>query len=265
MDAAGGDGHVYPFTSIERKLRSTQIREQLERAIVLGEFKPGERLPSERELSSAFGVSRVSVREALRWLEAVGMITVAAGRGCFVAEARNGFALPLRRWLSIHCNEVLELLKVREALDALAAEEVTRNADASTKARIVDASEAFENAVSSVDPLSVERLVELDMAFHDLLADASESFLLALLVRDLNAYLSEAREITLATDERQRKSAAEHQAIVDAVLAQDPSRARAAAAAHVASARASVMQLVTEDHSQRGSRFTSDNSDAPAD
>src|SRR6266516_4420093 len=109
-----------PLTTIKRTQRSEEVRLQIERAIRAGDFAPGERLPSERELVETFGVSRVSVREAIRSLEAQGRVKVEQGKGAFVSERRSGFGEPMARWLEHHQDEVVELQRVRGALDGLA-------------------------------------------------------------------------------------------------------------------------------------------------
>src|SRR5213082_4310339 len=98
-----------PLRMISKTQRSEQIRVQIEQAIRSGDFAPGSRLPSERELVDTFGVSRVSVREAINSLEAVGLIRVEHGRGAFVTDRRSGLGQPMARWLQLHEGEVLEL------------------------------------------------------------------------------------------------------------------------------------------------------------
>src|SRR5919109_2773175 len=94
-----GDGGApkSPLTSIRRTLRSEEVRRQIEDAIRSGHFAPHERLPSERELVETFGVSRVSVREAIRALETLGFVKVYQGRGAFVTDRRSGLGEPLSR------------------------------------------------------------------------------------------------------------------------------------------------------------------------
>src|SRR5439155_19199187 len=84
-----------PLTTINRTGRSEEVRLQIERAIRSGDVAPGERLPAERELVETFGVSRVSVREAIRSLEALGLVRVYQGRGAFVSDRRSGLGEPL--------------------------------------------------------------------------------------------------------------------------------------------------------------------------
>src|SRR4029077_5150085 len=112
------------FRNIDNTQRMQLVREQLEDAIGRGVFGPGARLPSERELVEQFGVSRVSIREALRSLEALGVIEILRGRGSFVAgEPLQQRELRVRAWLSAHSHEVIDLLKVRGAIETLAAGE----------------------------------------------------------------------------------------------------------------------------------------------
>jgi DNA-binding FadR family transcriptional regulator len=222
--------------TIDRVQRRAAVRVQLEDAIRRGDIAPGERLPSERELVEAFGVSRVSVREAIRSLEAQGRVRVEQGRGVFVSDRRSGFGEPLSRWLEQHQDEVVELQRVRGALDALAAECVVETFTVTAVGAIADVHQAFLALVE--DEAAIEELAELDVAFHLAIAEASGNRLLYDLLSDLHTYLAQSRHLVLASAERRAQSAAEHGRIVDAVLARDSAAAYDAAAAHVRSVRA---------------------------
>jgi DNA-binding FadR family transcriptional regulator len=228
------------FHSIERTPRSELVREQLEDAITRGDFKPGDALPSERELVDVFGVSRVSVREAIRALEAVGLVEVYQGRGCFVAKGpTDGYVGPFARWLEVHRDDVVDLIKVRGALDELAAESAAERADAPSLARVKKAHEAFSRAIDEPDG-RLDRIVELDIEFHLAIAEASGSKLMRHLLDDLNSHLHESRRIALSPDGRPKESAHEHSVIVRALLEARPADARAAAARHVDAVRVAV-------------------------
>jgi DNA-binding FadR family transcriptional regulator len=242
------------FRSIERTSRSELVREQLEDAITRGDFKPGDSLPSERELVEAFGVSRVSVREAIRSLEAVGLVEVYQGRGCFVAKGpTDGYVGPFARWLEVHKDEVLDLLKVRGALDELAAESAAQRADTRSLARVRKAHEAFSRAIENPDA-RLEHIVDLDIEFHLAIAEASGSKLMGHLLDDLNSHLHESRKIALSPTGRPQESAAEHSLIVRALLDGKPAEARAAAARHVAAVVAAVAQSPSGETSTRRGR-----------
>src|SRR5712691_1532173 len=225
-----------PLTTIKRTQRSEEVRLQIERAIRAGDFAPGDRLPSERELVETFGVSRVSVREAIRSLEALGFVRVYQGRGAFVTDRRSGFGEPMTRWLEMHRGEVLELRGVR---DELAAASTVEHYDEDKVAAIVAAHDAFAAAVENEAP--TDELVSLDIDLHLAIAEASGVRLLYDLLSDLRSYLSESRHVALAPAGRPAKSASEHTLIVDAILARDANLARLATTHHIASVR----ELVT--------------------
>jgi len=228
------------FTSIDNTQRTQLVREQLEAAITRGTFKPGARLPSERELVDQFGVSRVSVREALRSLEALGMIEIRRGRGSFVTSE----LAPVKQWLSMHSEEVVDLLKVRGAVERLAAEEAARRQDRQSLARLADVHADFVGAVEA--NASLGRLVELDVKFHKALADSSGSPLVAELTQQLNSHLAEARRLTMMPPGRPRQSAREHDNIVRAVLAADASAASRAMRKHVQAVEDAVVRFSRE-------------------
>ena len=228
-----------PLTTIKRTQRSEEVRLQIERAIRAGDFAPGDRLPSERELVETFGVSRVSVREAIRSLEALGFVRVYQGRGAFVTDRRSGFGEPMTRWLEMHRGEVLELLGVRGALDELAAASTVEHYDEDKVAAIVAAHDAFAAAVENEAP--TDELVSLDIDLHLAIAEASGVRLLYDLLSDLHSYLSESRHVALAPAGWPAKSASEHTLIVDAIVARDATLARLATTRHIASVR----ELVT--------------------
>lgn len=234
------------LTGIRKTATTEQVRNQIHRAIVEGEFAPGDKLPSERQFVEMLGVSRVSVREAIRALEAVGMVEVFHGRGSFVAADRNdAYASSFRGWLSVHRDEVLDLLRIRGALDELAAESAAALDDSTGVEAIGEARAAFR--VATEDPeSSLEELVASDVAFHDAIAVASGSPLLVDLLGELHSYMAESRHVTLAPPGRPARSAAEHDAIVAAIEAGDPAKARAAAAKHVEGVRSAIAEFLAE-------------------
>ena len=228
-----------PLRTIKRTQRSEEIRRQIESAIKNGDFGPGERLPSERELVETFGVSRVSVREAIRSLEAIGLVRVYQGRGAFVNDRRSGLGEPMARWLDLHRDEVLELLGVRGALDEYAAALAAEVHDVTKIAAITAAHEAFTAAVAS--EASAADLVPLDIDFHIAIAEASGNRLLYDLLADLHSYLAESRYLALVPPGRPARSAEEHAAIVEGIVAGDAPAARRATSSHIAAVRELVI------------------------
>jgi GntR family transcriptional regulator, transcriptional repressor for pyruvate dehydrogenase complex len=219
--------------NIRQIARTQQVREQIEAAIERGDYRAGDRLPSERELGEMIGVSRVSVREAIRSLEALGLVEVQHGRGCFVTQGPGDeYASSFGRWLTLHRDEVMDLMKVRGALDALAAEAAARHADDAMVARLHELNAAFNDA-RAVEPADVAQLIAADKAFHNGIAEASGSPLLATLLGELRDHIDRSRALLLGDPQRARASAREHQAVVEAIAARDPVAAGRAAGSHI--------------------------------
>jgi len=246
--AAASGAPSSPLRTIKRTQRSEEIRRQIEDAIKGGDFGPGERLPSERELVETFGVSRVSVREAIRSLEAIGLVRVYQGRGAFVNDRRSGLGEPMARWLDLHRDEVLELLGVRGALDEYAAALAAERQDVPKVDAIGAAHEAFTTAAAG--EASAADLVPLDIDFHIAIAEASGNRLLYDLLSDLHSYLAESRYLALVPPGRAARSAEEHAGIVGAIVAADPSAARHATSRHIAAVRELVIAGMHADREQ---------------
>lgn len=207
---------------------SDGVVSELVNAIRAGRIRQGEKLPSERQLSEQLGVSRVSVREGLRMLELLEMIEVKQGRGAFVvsSDVKPSGRL-LRHWLSAHRDEVLELLEVREALEATAAALA-----ADRKASIA--------APGPLDVSDLEALVDQDLMFHRSIAHASGNPVLASLISELNGTLTESRFAMFAIPGRPKRSHADHSAIAKAIRSGDSAAAHAAMRTHIAETRADI-------------------------
>jgi GntR family transcriptional regulator, transcriptional repressor for pyruvate dehydrogenase complex len=225
------------FTSVVRVSPTQEIRRQLLEAIRRGDYQPGDPIPSERELCETFNVSRVSVREAIAGLEALGVVSVQQGRGCFVTKTvGDRFVGPFGEWLDTYHDQLLELLNVRKALDELAAHEAARHADAETLDELRRVHERFRGAVSGDSPPDLELLAELDVAFHSAVSRASGSKLLHNLLTELAGHIADSRRITFAREGQPMRSFNEHAAILAAVLDGDAERAKRSAGNHVLSA-----------------------------
>lgn len=178
-------------------------------------------------------MSRVSVREALAGLEALGVIKIRHGKGAIVQERPGGdYALPFADYLRLYRSDIVELLKVRRALDELAATEAAENRDTKALRRLREAAKAF-NAVAKEDPPVLSDVAERDEQFHLEVALAGGGKLLPRLIEELNGVLRHSRQLTLAQDGQIARSVKEHGMIVDAIASRDAAGARSAAGNHI--------------------------------
>ena len=217
------------FPRVEREPRlSDKVADLLLGSIMSRGLQPGDRLPSERELGEQFGVSRTVVREAIRALAAKGVIDARTGSGLRVAAVdasavSESISLYLRggalEYPKVH--EVRKLLEVE--ISALAAE---RGDDAHLD-RMEEICGEMEAAIDDV-----ERASRLDLEFHRAIAKATGNELYLLLLDSIGEALLEIRRGNLQTGAADETLRA-HRAILDAIHARDPERARRAMATHL--------------------------------
>jgi GntR family transcriptional regulator, transcriptional repressor for pyruvate dehydrogenase complex len=205
---------------------------------VLGEAEPGEQLPSESALAAEFGVSRLTVREAVKSLQARGLVEIRRGRRPTVAypNARpvgDFFAAAIRR----DPRQLLDLLEVRRALEVHIADLAARNAGRADLVAVQGSLDAMR-AVAQESPLDMERVNTADVAFHESLAAACGnrllSFLMEAMERPLHAGRMQSLHGHLARGGTVGDVIDQHAAILERIAAHDPQGAAEAMREHLA-------------------------------
>jgi GntR family transcriptional regulator, transcriptional repressor for pyruvate dehydrogenase complex len=225
-----------PFQELDQRRAFEKILGQIEEAIVQGRLQSGDRLPSERELAESFGASRASVREALRVLEAFGVVVARRGTGpnagSIVADGtQTGLHSALRLSMSLLQIPPGDVVDVRAVLEARAAQHAATRASAEDIAQL----RAIVAAMPAADDIAEYN--RLDTEFHIELARASGSVLLPVLMEALRATVKRLMLETLASlddwiDARDRLII-EHTEIIDAVAARQPDVAAITVRDHV--------------------------------
>ncbi len=205
--------------------------EKLREMIVSGRLKPGDRLPREADLATSLGLSRSSLREAVRALSLVRILDVRQGDGTYVSSLAADSLLDALSFIVEfhHDASVLELLEVRRILEPAAS--------ARAAVLIDDASLAsLEEILDRSTPDSaVEELVRNDVEFHRAIAVASGNTVLASLIESLSGPTQRARVWRGITQEGAlARTLAEHRSIFGAIRAHDPELARTWATVHIA-------------------------------
>lgn len=198
-------------------LRQT-VTDKLRDAILAGRFAPGQRIV-ERDLWQSLGISRTVVREALQHLQAEGLINIIPHKGPVVA--------------TLTAEEVRELYVVRGALEALAGEGFARNATDDQVARLREALEYLRRPEASA---STESLLAAKNAFYAILLEGCGNRIVGQMLTQINNRVTLLRRVSLGTDGRLPRTIAELEAVVSAIEARDPERARIMCARHVESA-----------------------------
>lgn len=218
-----------------------QVADQLRDAIFSGRYATGDSLPTERELAEAFGTGRPSIREALRALQAEGLIVV--GGAPTRAVVAGALDRPARDALVNHLRlkrvDVGELVDVRCLIETAALRRAALRNDAE---RLAEARAALDDMQS--EGISLAGFDEADVRFHVALVRASGNeamHLLMLALRDpVEAHLLAALAALPSPRAVLTRLAAEHAAILEAVQAGDADRAATLAERHIRSFYATV-------------------------
>ncbi|MFD7686803.1 FadR/GntR family transcriptional regulator [Streptomyces sp. NPDC051740] len=195
-----------------------------------GELEPGERLPTERELAARLGISRSSMREAIRALTVLGVVEARHGSGIYVTRLEAGDLLETFGVVAdlSRGRQLVELLEVRRVLEshatALAAARITPD-------RLAEVEKHLTAMNATDDP---EEILAHDLAFHREIAAAAGNGTTAAILEGLSSRTFRARVRRGYQEEGAfARTRREHAAIHRALAARDPEAARAAAAAHV--------------------------------
>jgi GntR family transcriptional repressor for pyruvate dehydrogenase complex len=206
--------------------------ERIRERIASGEWGPGTRLPREADLAQQLGLSRNSLREAVRALSLARVLEVRQGDGTFVSslEPEELLEPTLSATHLLRGRTVLELFEVRRMLEPEAAAMAAARADAGVVAALRRELDRMHAAGDRA-----EELVEADQAFHDVIAGAPGNGVLQALLRSLSTRTVRARLWHGLADRNALDLAREeHERIFEAIVHGDPDLARAAALMHIA-------------------------------
>ena len=204
--------------------------------ILDGELRPGDRLPVEKDLAFRLGVSRGTLREAVRALTVIGVLDTRQGDGTYVTSLEPHVLLAsLSFTVDLHQEGgALLLLETRRVLESHATALAAHRLDAAGLTHL-DHLLTEAEALLHREPLDHEALLDNDRRFHRAIVAAAGNAVMASLIESLSGQTMRARWWReLAEEGAARRTVAEHRAIAEALVARDPDRARLRAAVHVA-------------------------------
>lgn len=220
-----------PFQKIQSEKLSSAVVRQIELLILRGILRPGERLPSERDLAEKLGVSRPSLREAVGELQDQGLLTAKAGAGIYVANVLgSAFSPALIRLFSRHDEAVTDYLSFRRDMEGLAAERAAKYGT-ETDLKVID--EIYKKMEAAGDGMGRE----LDADFHTAIIEASHNVLMLHMMRSMYDLLREGvfynRQVMFSQKVTKADLLEQHRKINEAIQARDGTRARAAIERHL--------------------------------
>lgn len=200
----------------------------LREAILKGDLKPGERL-MELQLASKLGVSRTPIREAIRMLEQEGLAVTIPRKGAEVARMTE--------------KDMEDVLQIREALDELA---VQVACDKITEQQLGNLTLVKKNIEESMQTGNLQKIVEYDVEFHEIIYKASDNPKLVALLSNLREQIYRYRIEYLKEKENYPMLIQEHEEIVTALRQRDKEHVRAVMRTHIRHQAQAVKNIIRE-------------------
>lgn len=229
-----------PADHIERRGSNLKVLVQiltnyLTDAIISGELKPGDKMPSERMLSATFGTGRSTIREALKVLDALGLINILPGQGTFIALESNDFYVSPFSWtLFIGQKGTVHLLDMRKILEMETARLAARCTDKAAKEELEIQYRRMNDAYESAD---FQGFLDSDLDFHLAIARCSGNPIVENLLQTSRRLLSHISQSGMMSVVQIDEVAAEHNAIYTAIVNGDEAAAVRTMESHLKRAR----------------------------
>ncbi len=220
------------FTEIAHTKIYLQILEQIKENIIQGHLKSGDRLPSERQWAEQLGVSRATIREAIRALEMIGLVVCQQGEGNFIAENfEDTLTQPLTIMFWLSNGQLREVQELRRALE-------TESAKLAAKHMTPERYASLEKLCYAIETETDESVrAELDKQFHYEIATASENKMIRNVLLSsatlIEALIKDIRIAILLDTERGPIIDQQHRNILNALRNKEPLNAAFAMSQHM--------------------------------
>lgn len=216
------------FALPDRESATDMVIKHIKTLLMEKKLQPGDRLPSEHELSEAMGVSRGSIREAMKILKAIGVVEIKQGDGTYITQpSTKSYFDPLLFELILTEASVREFMELRETIESGVLRLVITNASPQDLQQLVAVHEKMEKAVATYQSTSQE-LTQLDIEFHLTLGRLTHNVLLEKIYRFILDFFAPTIERTYHREKSGMNALRLHRNILNAVLERDMEKAQTA-------------------------------------
>ena len=206
----------YGMKKIDKSSLAERVADQLREYIDTEELEAGSKLPSEKILCEKYQVSRTTVRESLRLLQAFGYVQLVPNRGTFVAAKERRGISALNAWVMEHTDEVSNIYEVRIQLEPNVTALAVQRATPEEKYMIIGANTLFNEAAANHN---INKMIEYDEQFHEYIMKASHNPFIVELNRLISDASREYRRYSFAADTDIQLAKDTHESIVNAIMA----------------------------------------------
>ena len=225
---------------------SAEAAEALQRIIIDMELQPGDKLPSQAELGARLGVGSRSIREAIKTLEARGLVETHQGKGVFVKNATLDFFLEVLNDSLVFDlyrdkKRLLELTQLRWMIESNVIHDLAEHPDPEMLKKLVD---IVDKMAECEEPRDIEPYNILDAKFHVTLIEACGNDIVITLYRHLAGLLIKSVAETGYIKGSLHQSLNDHRRILEALVARDPDRAKELMERHLSKTRETLGELL---------------------
>lgn len=209
----------YPSEKIEVVKLADQVAAKLQQLIASGEYKKGDKIPTEPELMERFGVGRSTIRESVRILVNAGLVTVLQGKGTFVQDATvvtEPLHQRLRRANSKELNEVRHMLEITM---------VQKAAENRTEKEVKQMRALLNQRKKAIDEQVHEECLSADIAFHVVIAEASKNQVLIDLYKTFAKVMADHFQTEYPDTKAYKRSQALHEKLCEAIANKESKKA----------------------------------------
>jgi len=213
-----------PLKKVKQKTVVDQVMDQIKELIASGEYKPGDKIPTEMELAKDFGLGRSSIREAIKIFNYLGVLESRAAIGTIVRE-RSQISTEALTWsLLLGEDEFEEMVDLRGAIELRCMCKISSKISKGEK-EATELADKLEEIVDKMKTAALKKdyakISDLDLSFHFLIIDSADNELFNSLYETLKAFLKEEVEVTNLNYQNPEEIWQEHRKLLDAIKSGD--------------------------------------------
>lgn len=220
---------------------TTQIAESIKDSIIKGQFKIGEKLPAEQKLCDILGVSRSSIREAMKELQAQGFVELKSGRGAFVRDNQPHDYESLRNWFIESAPSLEEFNQVRQSIEPSVVALAAKNA---TKKEIQELKDLHEKFIFANIENNTSKLANLDEQFHTQIIKMAHNSIFTQINKLVVVGLRKYRIKAIALKENSSNTIKEHERIYNAIEQRNIEESKSAMIDHLQMSKTEMFQIM---------------------